>query len=251
MTKQARLALPCLVVALLSSVACQRSAITGEVYSQWDEPLQGVSVGISGTELEDVTDKRGRYSLRFVPGSLTVIYSLEGYAPETRKFELSAAGHVPASKVTLWKYPPQPGIWQLDADDYNELTSGEIQLQRQRAGFIGGTYRFQLPEEVAQLTPVEAEGQGEVKTRGWSFIDSDRRDQRLFRVENGMVILDTHYKLEAQKGFIPDNAGQLSGGLVIRWADLPPGRYAFLTVTGDNTFGIKYEGPFYAFDVPE
>jgi Carboxypeptidase regulatory-like domain len=93
-----------LLIFLVFAAGCSKEAIVeGEVNDYFGQPLQGVTVEITGTRFRTVTGGDGRYSLQYLPGRFRVEFAKTGYHPAHLELEVATEARVPAAQVTLLK----------------------------------------------------------------------------------------------------------------------------------------------------
>ena len=67
------------VVLLVLVSGCSKKDIEGVIKDPFGNGVAGVSVQILKTQFKTVTDRDGRYSLDYVPGTFTIRYLKDGY----------------------------------------------------------------------------------------------------------------------------------------------------------------------------
>ncbi len=68
-----------------TTLVAQESIITGKITGSDNIPLQGVSVQISGTNIQTSTDVQGAYSIRVPNNASELIFSYVNMRPVTEK----------------------------------------------------------------------------------------------------------------------------------------------------------------------
>ena len=86
-----RKAIMCVATALLALTAAGQGVLSGTVSELGSgAPLELVNVGVPGTPMGAVTDRRGHYRLEIKTGdSITVRYTFTGYEPQERRVRLA------------------------------------------------------------------------------------------------------------------------------------------------------------------
>lgn len=80
-----------LAIAILSAclLGCGKneedSNIMGKVINVFGDPLGGVHVSIENSEFTSITGQDGMYSLDYVPGTIKIVYTKEGFESSHNK----------------------------------------------------------------------------------------------------------------------------------------------------------------------
>lgn len=94
-----------LLCTILFCLGCSKPVIEGEVKDCLDKPIENVRVNIKNTRLQAITDKEGKYSIEYIPGTFTVLYSKPDYTSHEIRLSLTSKEKFPARKVTLCTLP--------------------------------------------------------------------------------------------------------------------------------------------------
>lgn len=117
-TRSRRLAAATLLSALcLASLgSCGKAPrIEGRVFDQSGAPLESVTVSIANTRFTTRSDKAGRYALDYVPGSVVVRLSRDGYLADSITVSVAQKVYFPARDSRLIRIPtPQQAIAMLE-----------------------------------------------------------------------------------------------------------------------------------------
>jgi hypothetical protein len=157
------------------------ATLVGKVIDCFGKPLGGVSVMVQNTKFAGVTDNQGNYSLGYVPGTIQVSYSKQGYYVASLTFQITTPSTYPVQDLSLFKVPPGKGIFFAGKDGYVSLAQGRIQTQdlENKGGNIlnpGQMSMQNIYSVVGQPTIVEAD-------RELTFIDTDGAYNSLLQVK--------------------------------------------------------------------
>lgn len=118
------------IVTLASTVP----ALVGKVFDNFGKPLPGVSVTVRDTKFSSATDKQGNYSLGYVPGSIHVEFSKQGYYPSSLQLQIATAAQYPVKDIPLYEQLPSVGIFHVGESTYvksfNKLVRKDLESQR-------------------------------------------------------------------------------------------------------------------------
>jgi hypothetical protein len=217
-----------------------------DVYS--GKPIPDVEVGVEATTFSAKTDRKGRYSLPYSPGNLTVVFQKGGYFRAMGSYDLPTESRFPADTVRLRRQPPGPGVYVVDMQtgEYKELEQGTMCDQDWREHY-GGTYwrtgnRYLidvepatrnraspgqvtfLQYEVEKLAPPEIDLGQTAKTRGLELVSVEEGGFVLTRQTSfGAAVRDLTLKRA------PVSERDLGGALILTTYDLGHGTYALLS----------------------
>ena len=79
-----------LLCTILFCLGCSKPVIEGEVKDCLDKPIENVRVSIKNTRLQTITDKKGKYSIEYIPGTFTVLYSKTDYTRHEMRLSLTS-----------------------------------------------------------------------------------------------------------------------------------------------------------------
>lgn len=124
---------PCAVVLLCyACTGCNHPLIRGAIISGVvvdfaGEGLPGVSVKVEGTPYQDLTDARGRYSVWYRPGEVTLRFAKTGFAPAEQRLDLPGYDRLTHDLVELWRLPPDKGVHLLENFRYAATDLKQVQ----------------------------------------------------------------------------------------------------------------------------
>jgi len=117
---------------ILYSASCSalfgKALINGCVKDYWGTPIQNVKVKVKNSKYKSFSDKKGRYSVEYVPGTFTVLYSKEGYSSYEMQLSLSSKEKFEAEDVKLIKLPEKQGVYFYDKKGIVPLISNSIKI---------------------------------------------------------------------------------------------------------------------------
>lgn len=139
---------------LLSAVAllaagCGGSAQTmkGTVVDIWGDPVQGAMVKLEGLPDRPVTDRDGRFSLPFKPGTHTLKAGLEGYIQQDVELIVPEDyASVKEPVLELYPIPEEKGFHVIGSDRYIKLPAKPI---RALGNNLKSLYGLQEPGNVS------------------------------------------------------------------------------------------------------
>ncbi len=123
MKKRNLLLLSALFIGLFPSISAAK--IVGKVVDQFGRGLHNVHIKIAKTGFETNTDKKGNYSIAYVPGKLNITYSKAEYTTIHLELDIYTKDRVPAEKIKMWRIP-KDGIYLVDnkTQKYRNLGEG-------------------------------------------------------------------------------------------------------------------------------
>lgn len=152
--------------------SCAKKKIEGQVFDNFNQPLEGVIVTIANSTFQATTDSEGSYSIDYVPGSINLSYTKQGYTSGNLNLDITRKESFPAQKIVLIKIP----------------TSSEAKdLIIKKEGFPN--YRTEsIKKEYLQSERVLW---GYAKVRGWdgAYLDSEELGNSLNYYNNNKLIV--------------------------------------------------------------
>ena len=101
-------------------------AINGFVKDHFGEPIKDVQVKIKHSRFTSKTNGKGKYVIKYIPGTFTVIYSKEGYSKHEITLSLSTKDEFPIEDVSLIKLPENPGVYLYNKGQTTTLRENKI-----------------------------------------------------------------------------------------------------------------------------
>lgn len=232
--------------ALLLMTGCgNKPLITGEVFDGFGAPLKDTVVAIESTTFKTTTDAGGKYSVEYVPGKVRLRITKDGYTAADASFDIAAASTYPAQRVTLYKIPPQRGLFLFAQSDYVQIARGRVnqQLKKTEVSLMdpnfyslmatyGGDKHEDLFSAIGGFTDVPAG----TKIRFLAKDEQKSDSQPLFKLNDDGLILTREYFVSSHKDkyqTLSYEEKQLGNGTVLREVTLERGRYAFVTLAND------------------
>jgi uncharacterized membrane protein len=103
----------CTILVLAIITGCGKKAeIAGSVLDDLGNPVEGAVVKITNTAFTSATDKKGAYSINYVPGTVRMVVSKPGYASSAKEFNIAIETRFPAETVVLEHNPSSADIEQ-------------------------------------------------------------------------------------------------------------------------------------------
>lgn len=219
-----------LATLILFCIRCgPRARVEGEVKEYFGGPLEGVTVGISGTQFSTTTEKNGKYSLEYIPGRFQLEFSKEGYREKQLDFEISAETRVPVEQISLLKLPPGTGVYFVGESGYELLPLGRLiyNTGEYDSWNHSRTSTYEVAGDFAKLKP----------NSPLVFLDNSRKNIALFAVDANSVVLTSLYNSGTTRDDGDrrrDSVEEIVPGYLRREIQLQPGRYAFVAVRWDE-----------------
>ncbi len=128
--------------------ACDRSYIEGRVTNRRGEALPGVTVAVSGTSTQDLSDGLGHYRIEAPPGPVTLAFSKSGYTSAQLALESKRRGATP--EVSMWVLPMNAGVYDVTPLTYHETSWALPKQHYLKDG--SAAFGIELPAEVIEST---------------------------------------------------------------------------------------------------
>lgn len=223
-------------LALGSLVGCgivaPRAVIVGQVVDQAGRPLEGVAVTVQQSAYAATTGVNGRYEVDFAPGAFVVQYAKPGMTTILVNHTIQAATEFPAANIELLTIPTEPGLYWLSDGGPVRLDPATIERQNVSEGFFSSEHKYFCT------------GEGTVKLKAGRVRFVDTSPAVVLPALAGGYGLIYHDKsgTEVYNGVFQDTK-DYSGEqrLVVRSFDAKPGKYAFVTFTGDKPESRKLD----------
>ncbi len=231
---------------LTSLTSCGKAKrIEGSVVSESGQPLEGVHVQVANSEFVATTNKEGRYSLDYVPGTIQIIYRQDGRLADTLSLTLAQKSYFPVSEVQLLATPSQPGVVWISPKGYVSLPAAGVRERVVQAG------RTIFDREIHDFEP-----EGEpvaVETRKPRFLDTSPVGMFLVKLDGRHRMATVSYstfgvnsKTDAE--IVTETQRRRAESCLERTAELAPGDYAYVSFPS-NTMIRKPGSPCYYFRV--
>lgn len=209
----------------------KKAELVGKVVDAFHQPLPEVTVTIAGSSFSSTTDSDGTYSIPYVPGNFSVIYSRSGYTLFQRDLSIATKETYPLDDSVLVRLPSKPGIAFFNDRRFVELKPASISVKQQASQGFSFNQNLYLSSFFAQGDYVQVNYSEPAPV----FVDNDGADQRLFKVSaNGLFLTrGTNFgSTNDQAAILPETEGEVNAGVFLRQSASPlqPGMYAFVTV---------------------
>jgi hypothetical protein len=232
-------------VIMLLLVSCSPKArLVGEVRDGFGKPLSDVEVSIPSTAFKSTTGSNGKYAVPFAPGKFSVSFVKNGYSSYSLSQEVSVETTVPLAMVTLYKRPPEQGVWFLGSDNYIQIRQGKLITTGGDRSHFAWAYQmtYRVGPDFTQLSTQNL----------YRFLDNSPEPLALFKLsEQG--ILATRAESFAGMGdthgtVIKENNKVVADGMTLREAPIGPGRYAYVKVS-QEFFAGRISAPVFPFEI--
>lgn len=99
------------------------ASVSGIVVDFAGDALPGVSVTVENGDYRALTDARGLYKVRYLPGEVTLQFAKTGFTPGILELNIADFTKVIPSPVELWRLPPEKGVYILSEFRYVKTAS--------------------------------------------------------------------------------------------------------------------------------
>jgi hypothetical protein len=228
-------------VLLLASCG-PKARVVGEVRDGFGTPLRDVEVSIPTTAFKDRTGSNGKYAIPFAPGKFSLGFARSGYSSYSVNQEVSVETTVPLATITLYKHPPEKGIWLFGDNDYVAIRPGKlISAGGDRRNFA---WTYQTTFRVSgDFTKV-------IQQKLFRFLDDSPEPLALLKVSDQGILAT---RAESWMGLgntlgtrIKEDTKGVADDMMVREVSLGPGQYAYVRL--DQNSGQLSE-PVFPFDV--
>ncbi len=229
-----RFSLPACIMLLISFVnppllhAEQSARLQGQVIdSTTASPIFGVSVLIQEAKGFGQTDFDGKYSIAVAPGDYTVVFQMVGYSPVTRNITVTPG----VTKVNVTLGVQTMKALEVQGRALNNTESSMLNLQKKSAVVSDGISSEAIKKSpdsnagdvLKRVTGITLIGGKYVFVRGLgerysntelngSVLPSPEPDKRVVPMDIFPASLIKNIRVV--KGFLPEDSGEFSGGLV-------------------------------------
>jgi hypothetical protein len=214
--------------------------VVGEVHDGFGKPLGDVEISMQTTAYKATTGSNGRYAVPFAPGKFTMSFQRLGYSTYSVTQEISVETTVPLATVTLYKRPPEQGVWFFGSSDYVQIRQGRLVTARGKprdSGWLLQT-NYQLGNDFTRLS----------QQKVYRFLDSSPAPLALFKVSAEGVLaarLERWFESQIRGTRIKDETKRVEDGMTVREASLGQGRYAYVKVDPEG----RISDPVFPFEV--
>jgi hypothetical protein len=109
-----------------------------------------VAVQVEGTGYHALTNALGEYTVAYQPGQVTLAFDKTGYTPgRLGNLDLEALRRVEANTVTLWRLPPEEGVYLYRDHRYHKTAA--VVPTALNAGARGMVYGVESWQDVVAL----------------------------------------------------------------------------------------------------
>jgi hypothetical protein len=212
---------------------CGKKNIEGVVKDPFGQGLEGVSVQVDKTTFSATTSKSGQYAIDYVPGTILLKFSKQGYSSHSLELNIQQKAKYPAEPVLLYPIPGIPGIFWIGEKNLTEMPGSPVSKHRYATSWMDPNhYRY---EAVAMKRLCLKPGPVE-------FIDAQPDHYALVRLKDGGQIQEFSNQFGTIKfvynGIMQDNGRKLAEAVYLRSADLQSGYYAWVCMAKE--LGGKY-----------
>ncbi|MGO9129968.1 MAG: carboxypeptidase-like regulatory domain-containing protein [Polyangia bacterium] len=233
----------CAGTVLLLLASCgPKARVVGEVRDGFGKPLPDVEVSIPTTAYKDRTGSNGKYAIPFAPGKFSLTFARAAYSNYSVNQEVSVETTVPLAAITLYKHPPEKGIWLFGDNDYVAIPPGKlISAGGDRRNFA---WTYQTTFRVAgDFTRV-------MQQKVFRFLDDSPEPLALLKVSDQGILAT---RAESWMGLgntlgtrIKEDIKGVADDMMVREVSLGPGQYAYVRL--DQNSG-RLSGPVFPFAV--
>ena len=226
-----------LIIVFLSMTENVEAKIHGIVKDIFGKGIDGVSVQIENTGFQAKTNKSGKYSIDYVPGNITLLYSKSGYTTHKLCLSIYEKAKFPAAPIEMWPIP-KAGIYYLD-NERGKIIKVESYIVNKNKKVQKPKVDYGIPtmHTLHHIFLAKTKGDVNLKSGKLVFIDSVPKPIRLFKLKEEVIL---HYRTDGYgvgrkdiyNGFIKDEAKKIGEeNLTVRTIELEDGHYAWVELT--------------------
>ncbi len=214
----------------------KKDRIEGEVKDVFGNVLADVLVQVEKSTFTAKTDKNGRYSIDYAPGTFNVVYSKAGFTTMKLNLSIQQKSHFPAQAMMLYPIPSEEGIYYISPTELIKLQPANI-IKEDTPGslFKPGIIEFYSEFSSRPFTI----GPGQAR-----FIDTIKHPVRFARLNENNLIYKGNYHLggighdDIYSAIIEDTGEKIGEEkLLVRTVSLEKGKYAWVDILKRETFG--------------
>jgi hypothetical protein len=242
-----------LMVFSLVLVSCKRARIQGKIFDGFGKPVSDAIIKVKGTQYSDRTDRNGSYSIKYVPGEVSVLVSKQGYTDTTFSANIATETTYPAEPLTIFEIPKDNIIYSMYHEKYIPVSKCSVVKQNYSNGdWMGMSQTDIYYVNVDESSILKIKKQDSVDY----FLDCDPKNQTLFKLikdsQNRSIILSRSTgggafglalgDYREQRQIIKEDYLFFKNNVVLRKMKLDVGDYAFAQYNnGENgIFGDVY-----------
>ena len=240
-----------LIVATLLSGCGKDERIEGKVQDIFGNPLKDVNVKIKTSTFSSITDESGSYSLDYVPGSMKLLFSKDGYTTRSLDLNIQQKTYFPAETLTLYPIPQENGIFYVDTGNKRLIKieeNGRIESHptqnAQKYSFFDLRRSYVVNFFKPNLTIKAGKAMFIDRTHHKKIMPTTvREDGIIYEGERGPFgeAMGEYYS-----GFLQDSTSLIGEeNLLIRLIELGPGTYAWIPLLREKevAFGFQVVNP--------
>jgi hypothetical protein len=240
-----------LIVILAISSSCSKKNIEGIIIDNFDQPIAGVNVTITGSSFQSKTDNSGKYDIEYAPGTINLNFEKDGYISETLSLNISTQVEFPAEKIIMTKKPNGNGVFFVDKKlkDYVLLNQGSI---RRDHIYNENSSLFNMETVPNYFNYFYCSGNyTAISTLGNSsnFVINYSDNLNLFRIQrdDGFFYSHEEYGLSSKwSANKPNIRSTLKGNFIICNANLTAGKYCFTAANKNFKYPVD---PIFIFEI--
>jgi len=224
--------------AILFTSCSKNERIEGKVQDVFGNSLSDVTVKIEKSTFSAKTDGSGQYSLDYVPGSINLTFSKNGYTTRNLSLDIQQKAYFPTETMVLYPIPAEEGFFYIDVDGRKlvklDKNSNTKERKRQNKGFSmtqNYSYFIQVPKKA--LTIKSGKSMFIDKVPYLIMLTTINKDGLIY--EGNLNAFERHDKYS---GFLKDKSESIGKEkLLVRTADLSPGLYSWVQMDKGQMIG--------------
>lgn len=213
-----------LLFLVIMTIACGGNKhVQGIVRDPFGNAIDSVSVQVVKSTFSALTNKKGEYSVDYVPGTFAIKFSKPGYTTQNMELTIQQKMRFPADTVVLYPIPKSQGIFLIGEKELIELQPTRVASSQTQISWMSMRYSY------------SASGSGNltVKPGRLRFMDKIPRPIKLARLGNNGLIqeFDTELGRKFTYNGVIENEDKEEIGkekLLIRTVMVEPGSYSWV-----------------------
>lgn len=225
-----------IITKALDVYAFENGTLSGRIIDGFGNPvpLADIQTNSGGTKAKASTDFSGNYTINYSPGNINFSITASGYVPMKIPFMIEEITDLALDDITVWKIPPQGGLFVVGENDYIEINRAEYYSDSSSK-----EKRFYVKGKPKQITGLN------LKIIDFQTDNPLVVGKTLYRVDRsdsiGSVIFYPSQKYALNK--IEDTYSRIADNVGLRSVSLSPGKYFYCT--GEVTIRSRVGYGFY------
>lgn len=213
-----------LLFLVLMTIACGGNKhVQGIVRDPFGNAIDSVSVQVVKSTFSALTNKKGEYSVDYVPGTFAIKFSKPGYTTQNMELTIQQKMRFPADTVIMYPIPKSQGIFLIGEKELIELQPSRVASSQMQISWMSMRYSYSA-SELGNLM---------IKPGRLRFIDKIPRPIKFAKLGYSNLIQEFDTELGRKftyNGIIENEETEKIGEekLLIRAITVEPGYYAWV-----------------------